>query len=296
MKKTKWFSFLLVLMIAAMFVVGCPEDDDDNNPVDQGDDFTADDMTDAQIEEAANNSMVASAEMNLTAAMTVKGMLPAGSPGPNVIFPGDNPKEQRLIADPDPGWEGPDVDGWYTRTDPGLLYDVAKLRMSPDVWAGEDGPVTMIEFYYDRSYQQGGDYSMIWNYSAETNAERTMMDGTFLYSVVYSLLVNEQEVGYTYDWNMLWTGVSLEEGNYTGHYESSMLYPFPSGELGYQMAELTTVMDFDQFGVGDGTGSIAGEEYVQFTFTGAEGNYVYGVYTLKSEDWLIEHDIEMMIG
>jgi hypothetical protein len=291
----KWFCFLLVMLWAAILVVGCTEDNssNENNPIGPTGELTADEMTETQIDEVVNQGIIFSAQQNLEIATRVKLAFSDNSPNPNAL-PQNRMIEWPTISDPEPGWEGPDVDGWYTKTDI-QYYDFSKVRLTPDIWADQSGPLTMLQYYLGYTEEiAGGSISYIWDYEGRTINDRTAIDGSYIYSKALSYEVDGEELGYSYDWDMLWSLASLEENNHSGHYESSTLYPI-FDQTGYLMVALTTELDFDADAIGSGTGWIASEEYVRFTFTGMhEFGYIEGYYTLKTDDWQMQHPLTFL--
>jgi hypothetical protein len=299
MKKTKWLTFILVLMLAAVFVVGCPEDDDDDsNPVGPGaGDISGDEMTEAQMTEVAEDAMAANAQASIQTAFGMRQAFMGGSLfSANPINP-EIIKNYTILADPPEGWTGPDADGWYTETGVGE-GEVFKIRITPDVWneahAGED--VTKIEYLMQMSYDAGGGViDIIWSYWGEVNGDRTLLNGASEYSYDFILEIEGQNYGYESSVSYTWSDVSLVEGNYSGSFASSMLYPLVGDMGGFMMVAVTTQMDFIADGSGTGSGTIAGEEYVRFVFDAAANNQIAGHYTLKSEDWGTEHPITFWI-
>ncbi len=121
------------------------------------------------------------------------------------------------------------------------------------------------------------------------------MNGASDYTYNYTLEIEGQDYGYQSGVSYTWSNVSLVEGDYTGSFATSMTYPLQDGLNGVLMVVVTTQMDFIADGSGTGSGSIAGEEYVRFIFDAAVDETIPGVYTLKSEDWEIEHPISLYV-
>ncbi|MCB2212189.1 hypothetical protein KQI52_08780 [bacterium] len=293
MKRSKLLSLLLVMMLAAMFVVGCPEDDDDDsNPTGpSGGDLTAEDLSSDELSQAAEDGMVTQTELGIGQAMSMKTSFNNGGwAGPDAITPFEGFKQEFQIADPPEGFTGPDNEGWYTAEDYQGFGDFM-VRLTPDVWdpehEGED--VTKVEYKMYSTYSEYATIEIMYDYWGEVNAARTMFDGAWSYSYQYVLDIQGQEVNYEYAYNVMWSDVSLVEGDYAGHYESELFYPIFGQNATPQLVKLETMFDINSDGTGTGTGYIAGEEYVRFVVDSMSFGGMTGHYTLKSEDWEIEH-------
>ncbi len=294
MKRSKWLTLLLVMMLAAMFVVGCPEDDDDdnNNPTGpSGGDLTADELSEAELSQAAEDGMILQTEAGISQAFAMKGSFNGGGfAGPMSVEPTDGFKQMFMVADPPEGFTGPDNDGWYTSEDYQGFGDFM-VRLTPDVWdpAHEGEDVTKVEYRMYSTYTEYATIEIMYDYWGEVNAARTMFDGAWSYSYKYVLDIQGQEVNYEYAYNVSWSDVSMVEGDYSGHYESELYYPIFGQNATPQLVLLETMFDINSDGTGTGTGYIAGEEYVRFVVDSVSYGGMSGHYTLKSENWETEH-------
>ncbi|MCB2212190.1 hypothetical protein KQI52_08785 [bacterium] len=249
-------------------------------------------LSEAQLQSLVEDGMILQTETGIQQAASMKSVFNDGL----FTVPADNHpiygfKQDFEIADPPDGFTGPDEDGWYTAEDY-YYFDEYMVRLTPDLWdnehAGED--LTKIEFRMHTTYSDYALIEVFYESWAEVNPERTMFDGAWSYSYEYLLDPEGQEVEYNYSYNVSWNDVSLVEGDYSGHYESELYYPIFGQDAVPELISVESVFDLSPDGTGTGTGDIVGQEYVRFTVVSM--NYygeMSGYYTLKSEDWEIEH-------
>ena len=216
-----------------------------------------------------------------------------------------NPKIQApktIMAPPDTSWTGPDADGFYSTSmsysESGQTFTMAyQVKFTPDIWddAHADEPVTggAVKYSYEISGGTEGDMSMNGEYAFTLNEARTHLDGSMNFSLSYSgsdPTMDAAEYAYTASWQ----NVALDNEDYQGQYsfgfDLNVLGMDETNNLANYVIGFDSDFDFQTSGLGTGSTSVNDIESIRYSFNAVNApDPRTGFYTLKSEDFSVQH-------
>jgi len=248
--------------------------DDSVNPTPG--DITGDDMTEDQLTVVVESGMISSLQYSILITNGFRRTFTDGIFWSVDTIDNGSSKTYSIVAEPTEGWDGPDADGWYFKTN-ALDNQELLVRLTPDIWddAHSDDDLNRVEFREFWFYDDFGNLMTVtYDYWSQINEDRTELDGEIHITGDVEIRLGDETISYEHTSFCVFDEIALMEGNYSGNYSTVMLYPLMDNQGEYVMVALSTHFEFNADRTGDGIGMISGEEYARFTFTNANNIYM----------------------